>query len=81
MAERAACKLMVELLSLAHDRACEAQLAELLADDLAQGRLPDINVLLARFAPDPARLPEVSVQLAPLSSYDVLTQATVELAA
>ncbi len=81
MAERAACKLMVALLSLAHDRACEAQLAALLAEDLAQRRLPDINVLLARFAPDPARLPQVSVQLAPLSSYDVLAQADLELAA
>ena len=27
LSERSACKLMVELLSLAHDRACEAQLA------------------------------------------------------
>jgi hypothetical protein len=81
MAERAACKLMVALLSLAHDRSCEAQLAGLLGDDLEQRRLPDIHALLARFAPDPARLPEVSVQLAPLSSYDVLMEAAVEVAA
>lgn len=67
--ERAACKLMVALLSLAHDRSCEAQLAAVLTDDLAHRRLPDILALLARFAPDPARLPDVSVQLAPLSSY------------
>ena len=79
--ERAACKLMVALLSLAHDRSCEAQLASVLADDLAQRRLPDIPALLARFAPDPARLPEVSVQLAPLSSYDVLMDAALEVAA
>jgi transposase InsO family protein len=79
--ERAACKLMVALLSLAHDRSCEAQLAGLLADDLAQRRLPDILALLTRFAPDPARLPEVSVQLAPLSCYDVLVQAATEIAA
>jgi hypothetical protein len=81
MAERAACKLMVALLSLAHDRSCEAQLATVLADDLDHRRLPDIYALLARFAPDPARLPEVSVQLAPLSSYDVLMQAALEVAA
>jgi hypothetical protein len=56
--ERAACKLMVALLSLAHDRSCEAQLAGVLADDLEQRRLPDIHALLARFAPDPARLPQ-----------------------
>jgi hypothetical protein len=79
--ERAACKLMVALLSLAHDRSCEAQLAGVLADDLEQRRLPDILALLERFAPDPARLPEVSVQLAPLSSYDVLMQADLEVAA
>ena len=57
--ERAACKLMVALLSLAHDRSCEAQLAGLLAEDLEQRRLPDITALLGCFAPDPARLPEV----------------------
>jgi len=62
--ERAACRMMVELLSLAHERACEAELAELLAEDIAARRL--------RFAPDPAALPEVVVQLAPLSAYDAL---------
>lgn len=74
--ERAACKAMVELLSLAHDRACEGQLAVILADDLANHRLPDNNALLARFAPDPARLPEVCVQLASLSAYEVLVDST-----
>ena len=63
---------MVELLSLAHDRACEAELAELLAADIAADRLPDIVALHARFAPDPATLPEVVVKLAPLTDYDVL---------
>lgn len=79
--ERAACKMMVELLSLAHDRSCEAALAGVLAADLEQRRLPDLRALLERFAPDPARLPEVSVQLAPLSSYDVLMEAALEVAA
>ncbi len=81
MAERPACKTMVALLSLAHDRSCEAQLASVLADDLDHRRLPDINALLARFAPDPARLPEVSVRLAPLSSYDILVNSGAEVAA
>ena len=81
LAERAACKLMVALLSLAHDRACEAQLALVLADDLDQRRVPDLNALLARFAPDPARLPDVLVQLASLSSYDVLMDSGMEVAA
>jgi hypothetical protein len=81
LAERAACKMMVALLSLAHDRACEAQLALALADDLDQRRLPDLNALLLRFAPDPARLPDVLVHLAPLSSYDVLVDSGAEVAA
>ncbi len=81
LAERAACKMMVALLSLAHDRSCEAQLATVLADDLDNRRLPDINALLARFAPDPARLPEVAVHLASLSSYDVLVESGAEVAA
>jgi hypothetical protein len=72
LAPRAACKLMVELLSLAHERTCEAQLAEVLTEDLAHRRLPDLAVLRARFSPDPARLPEVCVQLAPLSDYEAL---------
>lgn len=70
--ERAACRMMVELLAMAHERACEAELADLLAKDLAAGRLPDIAVLRERFAPDPAALPEVIVRLAPLSTYDAL---------
>jgi hypothetical protein len=60
LAPRAACKTMVELLSLAHDRTCEAQLAEVLAQRPADGQLPDLNALRSRFAPDPARLPSVS---------------------
>lgn len=81
LAERAACKTMVALLSLAHDRACEAQLAAVLTEDLADRRLPDLNALLARFGLDPARLPEVSVRLAQLSSYDVLMTSSMEVAA
>lgn len=71
----------VALLSLAHDRSCEAQLAAVLADDLDNRRMPDIHALLTRFAPDPARLPEVSVHLASLSSYDVLVESSAEVAA
>ncbi|MGH9846250.1 MAG: IS21 family transposase [Blastocatellia bacterium] len=70
--ERAACRQMVELLGLAHDRACEAELADLLAQDVAADRLPDMAALRERFAPDPATLPEVVVELAPLSVYDAL---------
>ena len=39
--DRRACKTMVELLALAHDRTCEAELAEALEADVDGGRLPD----------------------------------------
>lgn len=70
--ERAACRTMVELLALAHDRACEAELADILAADLAAGRMPDMAALRTRFAPDPAMLPDVVVELVPLTAYDAL---------
>ena len=75
MPDRIACRTMVELLALAHERACEADLADVLATDLDAGRLPDLAVLRRRFAPDPATLPEVVVTLAPLSTYDILLNA------
>jgi hypothetical protein len=70
--ERSACRMMVDLLALAHDRGCEAELAAILADDLAANQLPDMAALRERFAPDPAALPEVAVHLAPLSLYEEL---------
>ena len=75
LSERSACKLMVELLSLAHDRACEAQLAVILSEDLAAHRLPDMKDLRSRFAPDLAGLPEVCVLLTPLKLYEALNDA------
>jgi hypothetical protein len=70
--ERQACRIMVELLALAHDRACEADLATCLEADLEAGRLPDMAILRARFAPDPAAIPHVTVHLASLASYEGL---------
>lgn len=81
LSERSACKLMVELLSIAHERACEAQLARLLSEDLAADRLPDLTELRTRFAPDPASLPEVCVQLTPLSLYEALNDSYIGEAA
>lgn len=43
--------------------------------------MPDINALLARFVPDPARLPQVTVHLASLNSYDVLVESRAQVAA
>ena len=70
--ERPACRMMVDLLAMAHERACEAELADLLKADLAARRTPDIAALRGRFAPDPASLPEVVVQAVALSSYNGL---------
>jgi AcrR family transcriptional regulator len=74
--ERAACKIMVELLSLAHERGCEAELANLLAADLEVGLMPDLARLRTKFAPDPARLPSVSVELPSLALYNTLLTGT-----
>ena len=70
--DKAACRLMVDLLALAHDRGCEADLAVQLTADLAAVRLPDITALRTRFAPDPASMPEVVVHLTPLIAYEAL---------
>jgi hypothetical protein len=72
---RSACKLMVELLSLAHERACEAQLASILSECLADRRLPDLKELRARFGPDLASLPAVCVELTPLALYEALNDS------
>jgi len=70
--ERQACRLMVELLAMAHERGCESELADQLAQALEAGQLPDMGTLRERFAPDPTRLPTVIVHLAPLSAYAAL---------
>ena len=70
--ERHACRTMVGLLALAHERACEAQLAEALDAELDSGRLPDLEALSRRFTPDDAAVPDVTVELADLAAYDAL---------
>ena len=71
---RAACRIMVELLAIAHERACEAELAGILAANLKAGRPPDLNAIRQRFAPDPASLPALTIPTMPLASYDILLQ-------
>ena len=70
--DKRACKVTVELLALAHDRACEAELARAIDAELDDGRLPDIDRLRSRFQPDAASIPNVVVELVPLHSYDEL---------
>jgi hypothetical protein len=71
--ERHACKVTVELLALAHERACEAELADAIAADLDAGRLPELAALRARFRPEATPIPSVAVELVPLGAYDELT--------
>ena len=70
--EKQACRTMVGLLALAHDRACEADLAHAVDADLDAGSLPDLASLRDRFKPDQAAIPHVAVELVPLSAYDEL---------
>ena len=73
---RTACRTMVGLLALAHDRGCEADLAQALAAHLAEGQLPDLAVLRTRFGTgEPEKAPEIVVTLPPIASYDALLSA------
>lgn len=74
--ERQACRTMVGLLALAHERACEAELAALLAQDLDAGRIPDLAALQNRFTPAPSAVPVVNVALASLAAYDEIVTKT-----
>ena len=58
-----ACRIMVGLLELAHERTCEAELAHVLDQTLDEHRLPDLAILRQRFAPAARAVPAVSVVL------------------
>ncbi|MBO0757442.1 MAG: IS21 family transposase [Bradyrhizobiaceae bacterium] len=76
--DKLACRTVVGLLALAHDRACEAELAVMIDADLAADKLPDLDRLCEHFRPDTV-VPAVTVDLVPLSAYDEL--ATIHPAA
>jgi hypothetical protein len=74
---RAACKAMVSLLALAHDRGCEAELAAALTEQMQRSGgvgpiVIDVPALQARFAPASGTMPEIVVTLPPVASYDAL---------
>jgi transposase InsO family protein len=71
---RTACRTMVDLLALAHERACEAELAEHLDADLKAGRLPDLKSLRVLFSPEAGAVPDIVVFYAPLSAYEELAR-------
>ena len=75
LTERQACRNMVGLLALAHERACEAELAEVINAELDAGRLLDLDALRERFKPPvtSTSIPEVVIALTPLHVYDELS--------
>ena len=73
---RDACRRMVDLLFIAHDRACEAELAHLLAAELDAGRVPDPGPLASCLSPRQTALPrDVAVVHPSLDSFDALLGA------
>ena len=78
MGDKRACKVTVELLALAHDRACEAELAQVIDVELDAGRLPNLALLRERFGPSPASVPVIDVKLVALDAYDELAAVHVE---
>jgi hypothetical protein len=70
--EKAACRLVVGALALAHERGCERDLAAAIDAQLDAGLMPDLAEFRTRFTPDPEALPQVTVSLTPLSAYDTL---------
>jgi transposase InsO family protein len=73
--ERAACRLMVELLDLADRANVVVELAGVLSALHERGELPDIDELRQRFAPRPTLMPTVEVVLPSTAVYDDLLEA------
>jgi transposase InsO family protein len=73
--ERAACRLMVDLLDLADRANVVAELAAELTGLHERNELPDIDVLRERFAPRPVQMPVVEVILPSAAVYDELLEA------
>ena len=57
-------------MALAHERACEAELAGIIDKELDAGHLPELRVLITHFASKPTAMPVVIVNLPTLAVYD-----------
>jgi hypothetical protein len=66
---------MVGLLALAHDRACEAELASALQAVLDAGDRPDLAALQRQSTPQDLAVPEVTVSMPAAIAYDALLEA------
>lgn len=73
--DRQACRMIVDLLALAHDRGCEAEIAAQIEEDMRRKQIPDIAALRARFVPCADGLPKVEVRLGDLAAYNNLLSA------
>jgi hypothetical protein len=73
--ERAACRLMVDLLDLADQANVVAELAGALAQLHERDALPDIEALRERFAPRSSEMPHVQVVVPEAAVYDELLEA------
>lgn len=80
LGERPACRAMVGILALAHEQACEAELALALQAALDDGVLPDLTALTERFRPRNAEWPVVVVTLPSLAIYDQIAASQGEAA-
>jgi hypothetical protein len=69
---RNACRVMVGLLALTHERACEADLDGELNTILNDGDLPELPALQRRFMPAGTAVPTVSVTIPPAIANDAL---------
>ena len=78
--EKHACRTLVGLLALAHERACEAELALAVEADLDADALPDLKALTERFRPKNATVPVVVVTLPSLAVYDEIAATRGEAA-
>ncbi len=72
MPRAAACRLIVGLLWLAHDEACEADLASALTAILDAGALPDLTALKTRFQRPAPEQQDVRVTMPATAAYDAL---------
>lgn len=73
--QRRACQTIVGLLELAAQEGVEGALAHRLEALLAADELPDVKRLREEFAARDVELPQVSVEMPPVSAYDALLQA------
>ena len=72
---RDGCRRMVDLLWLAHDEGCEAELSFLIADSLGRGELPEARALREELEPRSRALPDdTPVALTDLASFDALLE-------